>query len=883
MSVTRTMLACCLIAVLLSAGCRRKRESHTTVVNESQDIFTTDEFPGASVQDGNVADDQRAFSNSGENHAANSIRCTPNGSTGKMMVTYRTDSTLYAHYYDGETWTPPVSLGALDCNIPSIDADVIHAWVNTSEHPSPGAQARDGDCLLFWTANDADQDGAATADAVNRCLFLTYFDADRAGDPAARHGFQEFASRLSGEDESGEDVTVVAVCSDGLCGDAAWGSAFFGTSFGYRCAWGHATTSVTVVWVQREDNDGVAGFEDRALRSRHVQLDFAGDPALPLVPGQGVADEIRIAVDTYGASDTGTSSEETQVDTYLITYNGTVFFRVCANNTTAGDDNPSAMLYEVAGVGAMDGFFAVTGDSAVQAVSFDLATGFPSTATLCHAVAPVATDTLENSGGFILGANFGNYRANTTACQRVFGSDEGLACLAFFGVEFVDDADGFLDIANANRLSITELDEQTGQAIGHAFINGNDPAVADIAWSYGPDLQISRNGDYVAILFYENTAGGGFIDITTKASVYRTTRIDQGVPVPPLADSLAVPVHVNADIDGAAAVNSSFQTGLGYRCGIQSDPDVMNVMYEHSDTTVDTLHVARLTFSHTVPPTVTVDSVALESGDNLLGWNTLIGDNDGLKNWGCVDAGSGGHVVAYYVKDVATGVTATDFRLFAESTAPGGGTAEIGSRVDHRQSTNNELLFIVATPAGSEIGAFDPATGLDSPDRPHPAEFVHVIFREDESTEDSGLGDAARTRVFEAASGQASFGDRFTPSAGTTFLPPFDLDLPHRDPSTTDDARLVQVAAAGNRFALLFTEYSRIYWQEFTPEAGWLALDGESNPWLVDDDVEHSPASLFASFSRTCGCDTLHGLAIFWIRADDPAWNRIHVRVRSDD
>lgn len=55
-------LALALVAVAAMAGCRRTR--HSTNFASDDDIFTTDEVPGSSVQDGNVADDQREWLNS---------------------------------------------------------------------------------------------------------------------------------------------------------------------------------------------------------------------------------------------------------------------------------------------------------------------------------------------------------------------------------------------------------------------------------------------------------------------------------------------------------------------------------------------------------------------------------------------------------------------------------------------------------------------------------------------------------------------------------------------------------------------------------------------------------------------------------------------------
>ncbi|NUN49929.1 MAG: hypothetical protein HUU15_13970, partial [Candidatus Brocadiae bacterium] len=52
------------LSLLAVTGCRKKGSRRTTNISGA-DIFTTDTFPGAEVQDGNVADDKRAFSPSG--------------------------------------------------------------------------------------------------------------------------------------------------------------------------------------------------------------------------------------------------------------------------------------------------------------------------------------------------------------------------------------------------------------------------------------------------------------------------------------------------------------------------------------------------------------------------------------------------------------------------------------------------------------------------------------------------------------------------------------------------------------------------------------------------------------------------------------------------
>ncbi|NUN50220.1 MAG: hypothetical protein HUU15_15515, partial [Candidatus Brocadiae bacterium] len=123
------------LSLLAVTGCRKKGSRRTTNINGA-DIFTTDKFPGAEVQDGNVADDKRAFSPSGEDFVSGSLQVTQNGTRGTAMATYRTSTSgLWASHFDG-SWTPPVKLQALDApGVPSVSSSdlVVHAFINTDD------------------------------------------------------------------------------------------------------------------------------------------------------------------------------------------------------------------------------------------------------------------------------------------------------------------------------------------------------------------------------------------------------------------------------------------------------------------------------------------------------------------------------------------------------------------------------------------------------------------------------------------------------------------------------------------------------------------------------------------------------------------------------
>jgi hypothetical protein len=322
-------------------------------------------------------------------------------------------------------------------------------------------------------------------------------------------------------------------------------------------------------------------------------------------------------------------------------------------------------------------------------------------------------------------------------------------------------------------------------------------------------------------------------------------------------------------------------------CGAQSDPDVMSLAFQHSDGTSDQVFIARLTADLSVPPAPAAAVTLFETffnGDRT----TLHVINHDYEGFIFVDAGENGDVVAAYLMDVdSTG--ALDSRLFSRRNGSSGGVVEIDSAVATRQTFVGNLRAIV-TPPGSDIGTFDVASGEDSDDRPHPAETVHFLFHETNSTESAGAGLALRTRRFRAGDSSVPFAEAFTPSAGTPFEEPTEISLPFVDPSTAEDASVRGVAVSGDSVGVWFSELSHAYYQEFNDPGdddgnGWRESDGVSDPALIDDDSETELAQLPVFFAKSCACDDLGGAALVWTKVFDVAspLRRLQVRVRSDD
>ncbi len=886
-SATRRTVCCWAALVVLAvvfAGCRRR--SHHATANRDDDIFTTDDFPGAPVQDGNIADDGRAMSPAAEDYSQ--LGCFFNGSRGTAILLFFTDPTvpgdpphLYATHYDGETWTPPVSLAAAD-GTPvefKFGMDAVVAFLNTADHADPDARERDGDAIIAWIGRDADQDGAGTADGVNTGIYTTYFNASERDIPALNHGFQLLADRISTEDEDSEGVYGVGLVSDGLCGEAA------ATLGQFNYLYGDSTTGLSLVWAQEENNDSLTpGTEDISLRA--VAFDFGqnGDPELPLAPGA----EARVPVLGFGASDSGLDSEETLVSPGFRVYNNTLFFRVASDNEVGAEviminDPPLSLSGPMVSYGnpmVDDG-----DDITIQVVRFDLATGAMSGASSL-ANTPDSTDAWECNDEFI-----GSFQ------HEIYGDDEGLAQIIVFHTILLADADAVTDFGSGvsdGSLFATGVDLQTGAPTGSCIIDPEDPFAFDTVLPSLVDTRLSRNGDYIWVVWAEDDSAGASDDLALRAAQFATTRLepDGSIPatIPAVSSRFSLTTTLSTDIDGFDVSWIMFQAGLDYVCGAQSDPDVMNLFFEHSDGTGDVVRHARLTadFGSPVSPTVVVTTLeTFEDGEMAMSGFEQPGEG---KRFAATDAGEGGEALCAYRKDI-DGTAGTDYRAFARVTGSGSAAVEIDSATAEKQVIPASIR-LVGTPAGEEIGTYDPASGEDSEARPHGWSRVHVMFFESNTSENSGQGYALRTRVYLADSdASTAMGDRFSPSAGAAFAVPAEISLPYGDPDVNFDAELRGFAKAGDMAGVWFTEQGHVYYQEYTDDrrddgaSGWIESDGVSDPALVDDDsvVElEQPFARTAVFAPTCGCETLHGAMTFWVKVLDAANGhpRLQVRVR---
>ncbi|NUN49398.1 MAG: hypothetical protein HUU15_11280 [Candidatus Brocadiae bacterium] len=875
----RTWLAViAVLCALVASGCKRKTRNRIITLEETRttDFFNSDSFPGSSVQTHNVADDRRAFSVPDESPDMLTLKVTFNGDRGSAIVTYTTlaaSTGLYAHYYDGDVFTPPVALRAIDTTYVSLaPRQVVHAFLNTKNHDDDDARDRNGDALIAWAAEDVDQDGAPTADGVNRALFVTYFDESDADEIDRRFGFQEFATRVDAQDEAGENVGTFGIATDGLCGAARWGAV---SAYQY----GDETTAIELFWTQNENNDGVPGIDDIALYSVRFDPGEDLDDDLPLTPQRLT----RLSIATLGASDAGTSSEETFLDSALQSYNNVLLFRMAANNLTGADDLPGGGIWGTP-------FLTNGTDVVFQTIAFDLETGSISPASVIHPVVPSATDAIENAAEPIALVSV------TGPPPGLYGSDEGLATMVFVFLTLTNDPDlevDFGDLANDGRVTLAEISEADGSLLGIALLDVEDPDISDSPDPGAISVVLSRNGDYLWAAWLETLDSGGTDEAMLWAAQYQTTRIgeDDVFPLPPaLAGTVSAPFPLLTDVDGSPVVWFCFQDCLGYICGVQSNPDVMNVFAMRVEGAADVIHQVRLVADVDMDPpgcTPAVTASVLETFS--------LGDQPGAgplntprHNFNAVDNGDDGHVLAVYRRDIDP--VGTDFRLFAENggtEAPG--VLEIDSVVTYRQ-VPLQPLTLVCVPPGSSIGEYDSVDDSDDGERAHGARWIHILFLEDSSTEDSPNGDQLRTRAFFAEEDDLIFADRFTPSASPAeFEAPFDLGLPNLDTFGPDQPTVVGIEVEGDVVGVWFTQSEHVYFtahdgESNDGETGWYNTDGISDPALVDDDTTFELPEVPRFFAPSCTCEGLDRAMVFWTKETDGfSGRRMFVRVLDSD
>ena len=898
--VARAFLSAILIVGLTACGSDGISGGTVAAVNTG--------FPGGPASahllatDGGAFNDLSAIINKG-------IQVHWNRANGQAIVLYTDQQErLFAHYWNGATFTPAVELKGLGQRIstgarndPYVDQDVSLAslddgfggfervrvcFLNTTGHANANAQARNGDAVIAWVRKDNEPPAGFSANEdSNDRLYASYFDVSAVGTPVAgtvRHGFQTLVPPIDFDNQRdglGNDdyVRTFGFVSDSLCGSHGFDERVFtsqefdqtryhevdDTALPPATRSGDPTSHFFFVWIKSQASGAVTTPAER-VHQLEFDLTQVGN-AIPTQAGLG-SGEIVPPVALVAA---------TPVERQLVVHNECLIW---AGTTAAG------------------------------------------TQTWISCFAPgLAPTTVELS-------DIGTFGTNTMvprACD-VYGADHGglLSLYAFF----LDDA---------TFLYTAKVDRDVPLAGG----------VPELALTSSADVfdgtRINRDSDWISCV---SSLGGipSLAAVQTRKAGVRTLANSVATPISPppnWVNSLYVPPNSPSRIVYQSELACG--TDCDPRCGIQSNANRINICWHElnggGNLELKTNAIEITLSAVAAPPTIAAPFGAatglVAEHDN--DYEPLT-DSDGGLLPTLVDLGTpAGDALIYFVKnannptdDTAPGAF-DEIRPYAVAAVPGfavgdaailgtdsgAGVAENAYNGFYNNSFDNsgndfterrdvdaddfmnptgQMFRVVTTPKSLAAGN-------------HGGTLTHVFFTEPRT----GARSLPKlsTRVFTKASFNpanvaATFGPAFGPALGSD---PFNLDgarnthanmpfvtyAPNEDNQADRGSRIgcntAFTTTSGNTVGCYFQSGRHFWYQEFNG-AEWFDDGGIGDPALIDQAL---PNGLFFGIDqnsyafapqRAGQCDDLNGVLAFYSKVpagDDPGSRRYFVRVRN--
>lgn len=379
---------------LLAAGC--SKDGDTVVRGGFGLLINQDVTPFSGVQDNNLASDGGAFSGNASAITAGSFTVTFNCDNPKSDGTFAGDDTaivlfsqannrVYASYYSGGTFTPPVELEAADRNygVAVSNAGSLAGYIcmplNTSNYQStnasPGTEVNTvrnndgnwviiGDFVTSFVLPGQNINGTGLGKGVRRTIASWVFLKNESGNSLStssavggvtrefRYGFQRSGDEIATSHVAGaigaapaNNVMSYGVASDGLCGQASWtgnnttpftgnqagpSSVANNTVLGNNYSVGESVSNLTVLFTQIEttlssDGDQLrrAVNDTATQRGEGLFLRYRNFNLATLT--WGTEARIQTGIDINN----GTGSTEAGAGVYsdFHTYNNTVFYR----------------------------------------------------------------------------------------------------------------------------------------------------------------------------------------------------------------------------------------------------------------------------------------------------------------------------------------------------------------------------------------------------------------------------------------------------------------------------------------------------------------------------------------------------------------------------
>lgn len=375
---------------LLAAGCS---EDGDTIISGGGTLLNNqDTTPFSGLTQNNLAPDGGGFSASGSNAA--SFTVTFNCDCAKSDGTFAGDDSaivlfslannrVYASYFTGGTFTPPVELEAADRDYTQGVGNLsgyVCMPLNTADYQSgnstPATEVNTvrqnngnwviiGDFITRFTLpgqteNNASSLGKGARRTIGSWVFLKSESGNSLSTSAAvggvtrefRYGFQRSADEIATSHTTGivgsapaNNVMSYGVASDGICGQASWTgnntTPFTGnqagpsaenntTTLGNNYTVGEAVTSLTVVFSQIEttlssDSDQLRRntLDNATQRGEGLFLRYRNFNLATMAWGT----EARISTGIDINTGTGSTEAGSGVYSDFHTYNNTVFYR----------------------------------------------------------------------------------------------------------------------------------------------------------------------------------------------------------------------------------------------------------------------------------------------------------------------------------------------------------------------------------------------------------------------------------------------------------------------------------------------------------------------------------------------------------------------------
>ncbi len=865
-------------AALALAGCD---DSSTTIVQGGATLIGN--FPGTQIIDYLVSDDGRAFNHSGAK-ITKGIQVFWNCSNGGAVVLYLDGwERLWAHYWNGTTFTPGVELRGpnqhdlthneeddSDDDFESFDIYRV-LFLNTS------TGGRNGDAIILWTRDDDPVPGSTTDTVSNSRLYGTYFDlseagnATSAGDATVHYGFESVGTTIDFNNTSNDDVESFGFVSDSLKFTHAfdereedsteWPNRFdegSETALTPATRSGDPTSYVWIVW-SKDQRDNVGAGPGERFHALQFNLAQVGN-AIPVQGTLGAGVIPPVAGSTI--------SDATDVDDAFVVHNGCMIWRSAVS----------------------------TGATGLFATCFD-ATGNLGTIELSNSV---IESILAGGTSWAGTVPSGPLPAN------VYGDDDGLTSLyAFFDVSPNRIASAKIDLDDPFAQAAREIEQINVGGLTYLFNGDKD--------SFAPETRINRTSSWIFVTWLQGTFVSQLAGFTGSRQIrMHGVQTRTSATARTLANSLVAGGPFACPNQGSDVFNSSGHLFLQGEladgtqdplCGIQSNVNRINLVWHEGPFPLINLKHNGLTITPStdgaVPPT---GAPSVSSGGIITVVNQGWAFDTTVHNVVTDLGNAAGDPLVYFVTnannplDPAAPGAFEELRVFGLACTPTATPVDVelvstdgsnadqtindgindDSAIDDYDTQGSHYLQVRTTPSSRTAGA-------------HGGTRVHLFWRQLRHGENSKA--AFMTRYFDKAgfNGGATFTAAHVPSLAAA---PTSLGGPNNDeefiPPTVqpdDDEKGPFTAfctATGNGVGIYFTTTAHFWYQEFSGSS-WMGA-----PEIIDNE---SPASIFYGRDqrayafppmRLNTCDNMNGVLVFYSKnppGEDPGHRRQWVRV----